>query len=185
MRSHRAEAIEKGTSVDICRRKTPVDPSKIYPAKVLLENEKKKNKRKKKKERREKKKEEEKKLVRENSNRRQTDMTCQVWVDRRAKWYVLLSLSFAPSMWTFTGIKKNVHREVLGAGATRKKHARELGEITGGDKGAKKKGGSKWKKSERNLKPFSLPVFSNFSSRARVILLPAPLLVFPLFPLAA
>lgn len=78
MRSHRAEAIEKGTSVDICRRKTPVDPSKIYPAKVLLENEKKKNKRKKKKERREKKKEEEKKLVRENSNRRQTDMTCQV-----------------------------------------------------------------------------------------------------------
>lgn len=42
MRSHRAEAIEKGTSVDICRRKTPVDPSKIYPAKVLLESEKKK-----------------------------------------------------------------------------------------------------------------------------------------------
>lgn len=51
-------------------------------------------------------------------------------------------------MWTFTGIKKNVHREVLGAGATWKKHARELGEITGGDKGAKKKGGQ----SERKVK---------------------------------
>lgn len=39
-------------------------------------------------------------------------------------------------------------------------------EITGGDKGAKKRG-PKWKKSERNLKPSSLLVFSNFSSRAR------------------
>lgn len=64
-------SIEKGASVDICRRKTLVD-GKIYSAKVLLDAEKKKKKteKDKKKERREKKKG--KKLVRENSNYRET-----------------------------------------------------------------------------------------------------------------
>lgn len=91
-------------------------PENLPCKSVVLKNETKKKERKKKKtgkkgkrkrERRERKKKRKKKLVRENSNHRQTGATCQVWVDRRAKWYVLLSLSFAPSVWTFTGIKKS------------------------------------------------------------------------------
>lgn len=91
-------------------------PENLPCKSVVLENETKKKKEKREKqERKEREKErggrerkrEKKKLVRENSNHRQTDATCQVWVDRRAKWYVLLSLSFAPSVWTFTGIKKS------------------------------------------------------------------------------
>lgn len=112
MRELPGRSIEKGTSIDICRRKTPVD-GKIYPTKVLLENEKKKGKKTKKKGK-EKREEEggEKKKEKKNLSERTLTIVKLARLARfeliaTAKRYVLLSLSSAPSMWPFTGIKKS------------------------------------------------------------------------------
>lgn len=115
IRGYRGDLSKKGpasTSVD--GKYLSTGKSTLQKCCVRKRNKKKERKKRKtgkkgkrKRERRERKKKRKKKLVRENSNHRQTGATCQVWVDRRAKWYVLLSLSFAPSVWTFTGIKKS------------------------------------------------------------------------------
>lgn len=116
MRELPGRSIEKGTSIDICRRKTPVD-GKIYPTKVLLENEKKKKKKEKKQKRKERKKErrrEGRKKKEEKKNLSERTLTivklarlARFELIAAAKRYVLLSLSSAPSMWPFTGIKKS------------------------------------------------------------------------------
>lgn len=97
MRELPGRSIEKGTSIDICRRKTPVD-GKIYPTKVLLENEKKKGKKTKKKGK-EKREEEggEKKKEKKNLSERTLTIVKLARLARfeliaAAKRYVLLSL---------------------------------------------------------------------------------------------